>query len=615
MTWITLPQNNVLTGQAGHETDHDDIYSSLSTLWSAAMQSFYNVCSPTYGGGADPTGVSDSTAAIQAAINAANAAGGGVVCFPQGTYLVTPTGTPAIGLSMSGMQGVRLVGANALTTVLKKNGTGTLLNMSGPSTDTTGNTHCKYCSIENLGLNGNTNTGTLILCYYADNLNFRDIRIKDNYDICIDTAEFWDSRFYNMVIETSGSLTNGAATPNVLLRNSAAASGFGTSTDNVNQIHFVGCRFEDFRNGALWIQQGVSSTNNPNGIFLTNCKMESSFIRGGPHFSTDTASRGIFVDDLYCFSGGLSNGASAQDVILWQPQFSALNNVWISDRAATASIANGVTVNSATATDNLTLRNVRGIYNTNPTGAHINFGGTNTGDYIFDNCSSNAGTQFGGTVPPGYGANSPLNQVAGAVSDAAYSATPIDGTMGLDTTNRRLYLRENGGNWNFIPIKTVSSAVTSTTTIANSAALSTLQTATVPANDPQTASVYEMFGHGVFSTTGTPTMTFALYWGGIAGTLLASIPAITAPSGAVSLLFSYEAKVTFRSTTSCIAVLKLYFDTASATDTATVYLGGLGTTVTVTTTSSSALAVGFTWGTASASNTISCQGGYTEKIR
>ena len=38
--------------------------------------------------GADPTGVADSRAACQAAINAAQAAGGGVVVIPEGTYLI-----------------------------------------------------------------------------------------------------------------------------------------------------------------------------------------------------------------------------------------------------------------------------------------------------------------------------------------------------------------------------------------------------------------------------------------------------------------------------------------------------------------------------------------------
>src|SRR5258707_13004145 len=104
--------------------------------------------------GAVGNGVADDTAAVQAALNAAKAAGGGTVFFPEGTYLCTPAGSPLIALDMTGMQGVKLQGSNALTSVLMKNGTGTLLNMSGAATDTSGVTHGKYCSISALGLNG-----------------------------------------------------------------------------------------------------------------------------------------------------------------------------------------------------------------------------------------------------------------------------------------------------------------------------------------------------------------------------------------------------------------------------------------------------------------------------
>lgn len=49
----------------------------------------YNVRSDQYNGGAKGDGVTDDTSAIQAAINAANAAGGGVVTLPQGVYRTT----------------------------------------------------------------------------------------------------------------------------------------------------------------------------------------------------------------------------------------------------------------------------------------------------------------------------------------------------------------------------------------------------------------------------------------------------------------------------------------------------------------------------------------------
>src|SRR5881392_2040580 len=59
-----------------------------------AMGAVYNVQNPAWSGGADPTGASDSTAAINAAETAAAAyanvnAAGALVIFPPGQYSVT----------------------------------------------------------------------------------------------------------------------------------------------------------------------------------------------------------------------------------------------------------------------------------------------------------------------------------------------------------------------------------------------------------------------------------------------------------------------------------------------------------------------------------------------
>jgi hypothetical protein len=396
-SWIPLPQNNVVTGQSGHETDHDDIYGSLNTLWSAAMQSFFNVCHPTYG--ADPTGVADSTTAIQNAINAADAANG-VVCIPAGTYKVAPGGSSTAALTLNnGTTGynVRIVGAGAESTVLQRSAAGPILAMAGPATDTTGATHCKYSSLEAIGLNGNSLTGKLVQCYYADNLFFQDVRFTGCNDVVIDTAEFWDSRFYNCVWEVNGSTTANTPAPNVQLRNSAASSGFGASTDNVNQIHFVGCRWEGFRTGAVTIGQGVGNTNTPNGIYLVNCKMETGSLNGngiggaggGSHLTVDANSKAVYVENLYLYSGGFYPGYStAQDAIAWSPQDGALGNVFIAT-GASQTVANGVTVTSTVSTQNSVVRNVTGIYNGAPTGQHINVAASPAGSVTIDNCNSN----------------------------------------------------------------------------------------------------------------------------------------------------------------------------------------------------------------------------------
>ncbi len=67
--------------------------------------------------GADPTGVTDSTVAIQSAINAAIAAGGGVVALPAGTFTVSPQGTNAYALRIVA-SGIVLRGAGRDRTFL-----------------------------------------------------------------------------------------------------------------------------------------------------------------------------------------------------------------------------------------------------------------------------------------------------------------------------------------------------------------------------------------------------------------------------------------------------------------------------------------------------------------
>jgi uncharacterized repeat protein (TIGR02543 family) len=69
------------------------------------------------GYGADPTGATDSTNAIQSAINAAGNAGGGVVYLPAGTYKISPQGTNSYSLRIT-KSNVVLRGAGASSTFL-----------------------------------------------------------------------------------------------------------------------------------------------------------------------------------------------------------------------------------------------------------------------------------------------------------------------------------------------------------------------------------------------------------------------------------------------------------------------------------------------------------------
>lgn len=148
---------------------------------------FYNVV----GYGADITGVADSKAAIQAAIDAADAAGGGTVYFPDGTYLLDAVTTNVNGYLRNRMltvyDNIRLLG-NGYNSVLKM-ADGTLSTttdahnanfVQGDSVFnvTVENLRFDGNAINNLTANGYTRTGYMVEIYGGGN-----VVIKNNWFI------------------------------------------------------------------------------------------------------------------------------------------------------------------------------------------------------------------------------------------------------------------------------------------------------------------------------------------------------------------------------------------------------------------------------------------------
>jgi len=79
--------------------------------------------------GADPTGTSDSTTAIQNCINAVQTAGGGTIVLPTGTYKISST------LTLSGAASVWMTGT--WSSVIKNVGTGNAITAGNLSADQT----------------------------------------------------------------------------------------------------------------------------------------------------------------------------------------------------------------------------------------------------------------------------------------------------------------------------------------------------------------------------------------------------------------------------------------------------------------------------------------------
>lgn len=412
--------------------------------------------------GAVGDGQTDDTSAIQAALNSA-AATGGTVYFPEGTYRITPaarttslSGASAVGLTVP--SNVNLRGSNQYASTLVKHSAGTLLAVSGsgPSPDTGSSTHTQYCTISDLGLSGGNNTGLLLEMYYCDVITVRDVLMQNNNGICVDLAECWDSRFYNVVIGGCTGTAGSTTQPAMWIRCSAAASGtWGYSGDTSNQIHLLGCRFEAFGTGALAIGHGPGSSSGVNSIYLTDCKFESSSIQSAqPFLSVDSSSRAVHATNIYCYANNFANtapaGTNPPSMISWQPQASSLSNVLIANGSTTASIASGVIVYAA-ANDTAVLRNVVGNYALAPTGAHI-WQASSPGAFSFDNCYANSlAVAFNGTAPTVFAPGAAVPQINGTVSDASFATTPANGTMAVNTAAKTLCVRVNG-TWLSTPL-------------------------------------------------------------------------------------------------------------------------------------------------------------------
>lgn len=109
----------------------------------------FNVRNPKYGAKGD--GTTNDTAAIQRAIDAANGAGGGVVFFPAGVYLVSIISAVR---ALTIYAGVILRGAGRdLSTVVLDDGQGNYVELVGGATTST---DLSGCGLEDLAVDQNT---------------------------------------------------------------------------------------------------------------------------------------------------------------------------------------------------------------------------------------------------------------------------------------------------------------------------------------------------------------------------------------------------------------------------------------------------------------------------
>ncbi len=132
----------------------------------------------------------------------------------------------------------------------------------------------------------------------------------------------------------------------------------------------------------------------------------------------------------------------------------------------------------------------------------------------------------------------------------------------------------------------------------------------VPANFLSDGAKLRLRAFGKLSTTATPTITFAIRWGGVSGTVLAITEAITTGSGVSNVNWDIEAYLQVRANGATGSVLVwgvARVHTAAGTVVTNVFgLSGYDApaAVTVDLTAAANLSLTADWSAASASNTL-----------
>lgn len=167
--------------------------------------------------------------------------------------------------------------------------------------------------------------------------------------------------------------------------------------------------------------------------------------------------------------------------------------------------------------------------------------------------------------------------------------------------------------------ETIAWATATGTAIASSTTETILfPNVTIPANYLQDGRALRLRLFGSYGTTATPTLTFAIRWGGVAGTVIAKGGAITTGSGvgggaSMTAMWSMEAYIQTRSNGSSGTLMTngdvRIFTTGTADASEFPLASGStgGTTPVVATvdlTADTALAVTALWGTNNAANSI-----------
>jgi hypothetical protein len=269
----------------GVATDLDEAIASFSGL-------FFNVKSPEYG--AEGDGVTDDTAAVTGAIADVVAAGGGIVFFPPGTYVLDD-------MVLVSAASITFMGCGPSSSILQSSGTASLFNFQSATTDV-------WKVFRGLGFSSLATPATAI-------------RTEDGHNLRVIDCHFDATNFSNAPIDLAGENVRADISNSSFLL--GATTNFGivnSEDDDTKDISVSGCFFK--------IPASFTGKVIRGGNFqVTNCTFDASSVTSGAYYMVDAAHHvdggtyvGLFTNNKF-IDGGSSGFVFLLDAVATDSDF------------------------------------------------------------------------------------------------------------------------------------------------------------------------------------------------------------------------------------------------------------------------------------------------------
>src|SRR5277367_3513720 len=530
--------------------------------------------------GADSTGSTDATAAIQAAVTAAIDAGGGVVYLPSGSYKVESTITG----NVTGVA-VYIIGDGNWATTIYFYGSGDCLRIYDTTSDRTVNGG----GVVGMTIDGTNSSGSAAssALHMGDMFQYRvDMAVQNFANFTGSIGVHFDNQ-YSWTEQLYGRLFVTYCNTGVMFDHASGAGSSSTgSYDRLNMEVYLDQSNNVSFDGVTW--------NNGANMQDGNLTIRGNF--GGSN-STVTAAVLRITGQSPAGSGDVGTYSS----LLYSQIYIGVECDSL-DTNGPYCIYFGDTVNNfiQQCSGQLNFYAATTAFQASNGGGNFDFAGDLNGagnlssSYVMTTIDASFINLFGDSV------DGP-SQISADTNNMPTVDTPAGLVLNLQLSQP---------------------AATSAVTVANTTQQTSLGSLSVPANDPVGGAAYRFaLSGGISTATSPPTYICDVRWGGTAGTLLTSLRS-TAPANSPALvgtLTSVPIKilgdVDFRTGTTCTCSLQMFWTNSSTPATAATYsLSSTISTITVPVSGTESLSVDWQWSASSASNIITIASSSFERV-